>query len=136
PTSSGRVLGAYLRDNQATTSAITLRGDLARSLPPAPAWMSCRDWWLAANAAARHEIAVIDGPVARYRIHGENGFAFGGGDPRATLRLLERAVRVRRLLLRTLDLGSVPLPELIAAWNHHVGAIDLVAQRRGRPVDD
>ncbi|MBX5441585.1 MAG: glycosyltransferase [Solirubrobacteraceae bacterium] len=136
PASSGRVLGEYLRDNQATTSAITLRGDLARALPPAPAWMSCRDWWLAAQVAARHEIAVADGPVARYRVHGANGFAFGHGDPQAELRLLERAVRVRRLLLRTLDLASVPLPELAAAWSHHVMAMDLVAQRRGRPVDD
>jgi hypothetical protein len=139
---SGAMLASYLADNQATTSAITLRAELAKRVPAPPAWAWCRDWWIAAHVAATHEIAVLDGPVARYRVHGANAAAFGGEDAERILRLQQRALRVRRILLRTLDLSSATLPQLAGVWNHHVELATRVASARGTtlgavlPVDD
>ena len=68
----GRALGRLLSQNEATTSSITLRAELAKAIPPAPAWAWCRDWWLAAHVAAAHEVDALRAPVAQYRIHGDN----------------------------------------------------------------
>ncbi len=132
---SGALLASYLADNQATTSAITVRAELAKCLPAAPSWAWCRDWWIAAHVAATHEIAVLDGPVARYRVHGTNAAAFGGDDPERVLRLQERALRVRRILLRTLDLRRATLPQLAAVWSHHMALASRVASARELTLD-
>jgi len=128
---AGSVLAEFVADNQATTSAITLRGDLARQIPPAPAWAWCRDWWLAAHVAATHDIAVITEPLALYRVHGANAAALGRDDAERQLRLMERAVGVRRILLRTLDLSRATLPQLARVWNHHAALTRHIAAKRG-----
>jgi len=126
----GRALGRLLAVNEATTSAITLRTELARAIPPAPAWAWCRDWWLAAHVAATHEVDAVPGPVARYRIHGENVSAQDAESERA-VRLWERDSRVRRILLRTLPLENATLDELALAWARYAGFLQRVAQARG-----
>ncbi|HEX4807077.1 MAG TPA: glycosyltransferase, partial [Conexibacter sp.] len=126
----GRALGRLLAVNEATTSAITLRTELARAIPPAPAWAWCRDWWLAAHVAATHEIDAVPGPVAQYRIHGENVSAQEAHGERA-VRLWERDLRVRRILLGTLPLEHATLDELALAWARFAGFLQRVAQARG-----
>jgi Glycosyl transferase family 2/Glycosyl transferases group 1 len=126
----GRALGRLLAQNEATTSAITLRADLARAIPPTPAWAWCRDWWLAAHIAATHEIDAIDAPVAQYRIHGDNVSAQDAQSERA-IRLWERDLSVRRILLRTLDLSNATLDELALAWARYAGFLRKVAEARG-----
>ncbi len=110
----GRALGRMLAANEATTSTIVVRAELAKRLPPAPAWAWCRDWWIAAQVAARHEIDAIRGPVARYRVHGNN--VSGGATSDRAAKLAQRDARVQRLLLRGLDLGRASLDEIAAAW--------------------
>jgi len=126
----GRALGRLLAVNEATTSAITLRTDLAQAIPPTPAWAWCRDWWLAAHVAATHEVDAVPGAVARYRIHGDNVSAQDTHSERA-IRLWERDLRVRRLLLRELDLANATLDELALAWARFAGFLQRVAQARG-----
>ncbi|HXE43951.1 MAG TPA: glycosyltransferase [Conexibacter sp.] len=126
----GRALGRLLAVNEATTSAITLRTELAHAIPPTPAWAWCRDWWLAAHVAATHEIDAVPGAVAQYRIHGDNVSAQDAHSERA-LRLWERDLRVRRILLRTLPLGNATLDELALAWARFAGFLQRVAQARG-----
>jgi len=126
----GRALGRLLAVNEATTSAITLRTELARAIPPTPAWAWCRDWWLAAHVAATHEVDAVPGAVAQYRIHGENVSAQDARSERA-LRLWERDLRVRRILLRTLPLEHATLDELALAWARFAGFLERVAQARG-----
>jgi hypothetical protein len=137
----GRALGRLLAQNEATTSAITLRTELARRAPATPAWAWCRDWWLAAHVAATHEVDAMPEPVARYRIHGDNVSAQDAESERA-IRLWERDLRVRRILLRTLDLSNATLDELALAWARYGGFLRKVAELRGIaqaavvPVDD
>lgn len=126
----GRALGRLLAQNEATTSSITLRTDLAQAIPPTPAWAWCRDWWLAAHVAATHEVDALRDPVARYRIHGDNVSAQDAHSERA-VRLWERDLRVRRLLLRDLDLRNATLDELAVAWARFAGFLQKVAQVRG-----
>ena len=126
----GRALGRLLAINEATTSAITLRTELAQAIPPTPAWAWCRDWWLAAHVAATHEVDAVPGAVARYRIHGDNVSAQDAHSERA-VRLWERDLRVRRLLLRDLDLTNATLDELALAWARFAGFLQRVAQARG-----
>ena len=126
----GRALGRLLAQNEATTSSITVRAELAKAIPPAPEWAWCRDWWLAAHVAATHEIDAIRAPVARYRIHGENISAQDATSERA-VRLWERDLRVRRILLRTLDLTDATLDELAVAWARYAAFLHKVAQVRG-----
>ncbi len=126
----GRALGRLLAVNEATTSAITLRTDLAQAIPPTPAWAWCRDWWLAAHVAATHEVDAVPGAVAQYRIHGDNVSAQDAHSERA-IRLWERDLRVRRLLLRDLDLANATLDELALAWARFAGFLQRVAQARG-----
>ena len=128
----GRALGRLLAQNEATTSAITLRTDLAKAIPPAPAWAWCRDWWLAAHVAAAHEVDALREPVARYRIHGDNVSAQDMASERA-VRLWERDLRVRRHLLRELDLTNATLDELALAWARFAGFLAKVAEVRGIP---
>jgi glycosyltransferase involved in cell wall biosynthesis len=128
----GRALGRLLAQNEATTSSITLRTDLAKAIPPAPAWAWCRDWWLAAHVAAAHEIDALREPVARYRIHGDNVSAQDVQSERMT-RLWERDLRVRRLFLRELDLTNATLDELALAWARFAGFLAKVAEVRGIP---
>src|SRR5271170_354453 len=130
----GSVLAQFLTENQATTSAIVLRTEVARQLPPAPAWAWCRDWWIAAHVAAHHEIAVLDAPISRYRLHGNNNFAFGADDEERVLRLQERALRVRRIFLRTLDLSDASVPDLAQVYNHQLSAAARVASARGKTL--
>jgi glycosyltransferase involved in cell wall biosynthesis len=125
----GRALGRLLAQNEATTSSITLRTGLARAIPPTPAWAWCRDWWLAAHVAAAHEIDALREPVARYRIHGDNISAQDMTSERA-IRLWERDVRVRRILLRELDLTNATLDELALAWARFAGFLAKVAEVR------
>jgi Glycosyl transferase family 2/Glycosyl transferases group 1 len=131
----GRALGRLLSQNEATTSSITLRAELAKAIPPAPAWAWCRDWWLAAHVAATHEIDALRTPVARYRIHGENVSAQDATSERA-VRLWERDLRVRRILLRELDLRNATHEELAVAWARFAGFLQRVAQVRGIPQTD
>ncbi|HKG03278.1 MAG TPA: glycosyltransferase [Conexibacter sp.] len=137
----GRALGRLLSQNEATTSSITLRTELAQAIPPTPAWAWCRDWWLAAHVAATHEIDALREPVAQYRIHGDNVSAQDAESERA-VRLWERDLRVRRLLLRGLDLSNATLDELALAWARFGGFLAKVAEVRGIaqtavvPVDD
>src|SRR5512142_98755 len=97
----GRALGRLLAQNEATTSSITLRAELAQ-------------------------------PVARYRIHGENVSAQDARSERA-IRLWERDLRVRRHLLRTLDLSNATLDELAFAWERFAAFLRKVAEARGIP---
>jgi len=128
----GRALGRLLAQNEATTSSITLRTELAQAIPPAPAWAWCRDWWLAAHVAAAHEVDALSEPVARYRIHGENVSAQDAHSERA-IRLWERDLRVRRHLLRALDLSNATLDELAFAWERFAAFLRKVAEVRGIP---
>ena len=128
----GRALGRLLAQNEATTSAITLRADVAKAIPPAPAWAWCRDWWLAAHVAAAHEVDACREPVAQYRIHGDNVSAQDARSERA-IRLWERDLRVRRILLRELDLANATLDELALAWARFAGFLAKVAEVRGIP---
>jgi hypothetical protein len=128
----GRALGRLLSQNEATTSSITLRTELAQAIPPTPAWAWCRDWWLAAHIAATHEIDALREPVAQYRIHGDNVSAQDMQSERA-IRLWERDVRVRRMLLRSLDLSNATLDELALAWARFGGFLAKVAEARGIP---
>ncbi|HYV14737.1 MAG TPA: glycosyltransferase [Conexibacter sp.] len=131
----GRALGRLLAQNEATTSSITLRTEIAQAIPPAPAWAWCRDWWLAAHVAASHEIDALRAPVARYRIHGENVSAQDAASERA-IRLWERDLRVRRILLRELALVNATLDELAVAWARYAGFLQRVAQARAIPQTD
>jgi len=128
----GRALGRLLSQNEATTSSITLRTELAKAIPPAPAWAWCRDWWLAAHVAATHEIDALREPVARYRIHGDNVSAQDVQSERM-VRLWERDLRVRRHFLRELDLTNATLDELALAWARFAGFLAKVAEVRGIP---
>ena len=128
----GRALGRLLSQNEATTSSITLRTDLAKAIPPTPAWAWCRDWWLAAHVAAAHEVDALREPVAQYRIHGDNVSAQDAHSERA-IRLWERDLRVRRIFFRTLDLGNATLDELALAWARFAGFLAKVAEVRGIP---
>ncbi|MFL5817349.1 MAG: glycosyltransferase [Conexibacter sp.] len=126
----GRALGRLLSQNEATTSSITLRTELAQAIPPTPAWAWCRDWWLAAHVASTHEVDALREPVAQYRIHGDNVSAQDAQSERA-IRLWERDLRVRRLLLRGLDLSNATLDELALAWARFGGFLAKVAEVRG-----
>jgi hypothetical protein len=126
----GRALGRLLSQNEATTSSITLRTDLAQAIPPTPSWAWCRDWWLAAHVAATHEVDALREPVAQYRIHGDNVSAQDAQSERA-VRLWERDLRVRRLLLRGVDLSNATLDELALAWARFAGFLAKVAEVRG-----
>lgn len=126
----GRALGRLLAQNEATTSSITLRTELAQAIPPAPAWAWCRDWWLAAHVAAAHAVDALREPVAQYRIHGDNVSAQDAQSERA-IRLWERDLRVRRILLRELDLANATLDELALAWARFAGFLAKVAEQRG-----
>jgi glycosyltransferase involved in cell wall biosynthesis len=128
----GRAFGRLLAQNEATTSSITLRADLAKAIPPAPTWAWCRDWWLAAHVAATHEIDALREPVARYRIHGDNVSAQDVHSERM-IRLWERDLRVRRHFLRELDLANATLDELALAWARFAGFLAKVAEVRGIP---
>jgi glycosyltransferase involved in cell wall biosynthesis len=128
----GRALGRLLAQNEATTSSITLRADLAKAIPPAPAWAWCRDWWLAAHVAATHELDALREPVARYRIHSDNVSAQDMSSERA-VRLWERDLRVRRIFLRELNLTNATLDELALAWARFAGFLAKVADVRGIP---
>ena len=128
----GRALGRLLSQNEATTSSITLRTDLAKAIPPAPAWAWCRDWWLAAHVAATHEIDALREPVAQYRIHGDNISAQDVHSERM-VRLWERDLRVRRHFLRELELTNATLDELALAWARFAGFLAKVAEVRGVP---
>jgi glycosyltransferase involved in cell wall biosynthesis len=128
----GRALGRLLSQNEATTSSITLRADLAKAIPPAPAWAWCRDWWLAAHVAATHEVDALREPVARYRIHGDNVSAQDVESERM-VRLWERDLSVRRHFLRELDLTNATLDELALAWARFAGFLAKVAEVRGIP---
>ena len=126
----GRALGRLLAQNEATTSSITLRTDLAKAIPLTPAWAWCRDWWLAAHVAATHELDALREPVARYRIHGEIVSAQDAHSERA-VRLWERDLRLRRILLRELELANATLDELALAWARFAGFLAQVAETRG-----
>jgi hypothetical protein len=126
----GRALGRLLSQNEATTSSITLRTELAQAIPPTPSWAWCRDWWLAAHVASTHEIDALREPVAQYRIHGDNVSAQDVQSERM-VRLWERDLRVRRLLLRGLDLSNATLDELALAWARFGGFLAKVAEVRG-----
>jgi hypothetical protein len=128
----GRALGRLLSQNEATTSSITLRADLAKAIPPTPPWAWCRDWWLAAHVAAAHEVDALREPVAQYRIHGDNVSAQDVQSERM-VRLWERDLRVRRHFLRELDLSNATLDELALAWGRFAGFLAKVAEVRGIP---
>jgi len=139
----GRALGTFLGRNLATTSTIMLRTEVARSLPRAPGWAWCRDWWMAAYVCASGEIdCVVGEPVTRYRMHGSNLSALDDAQREKTLRLWHRDLRVRRIFLRELDLTSVTLDEIAAAWDRFVWFTGQIAGGRGvsaaelLPVDD
>jgi hypothetical protein len=129
----GRVLGTFLGRNLAATSSILLQTELARSLPHAPDWAWCRDWWVAAHVATTHELDCILDPVVRYRMHGSNLSALDDGQREKTLKLWHRDLRVRRILLRELDLSSVTLEDIQAAWQRFGYFLGQVAGGRGVP---
>jgi len=131
----GHALGPQLSDNEATTSAILVRTELVRAVPPTPDWAWCRDWWIATQIAARHEIDAILEPVGRYRIHGGN-FSAVEGDAARTLTLWHRDLRVRRILIRTLDLETASLDHLAAAWRRLVDFARHIAGSRGVPLTE
>lgn len=112
---TGRILGALLIANQVTRSAITVRTDLARNAVQAPAWAWCSDWWLAVQVALQHDITALSAPLVRYRSHGENYNGLINRAAEKTRRLEERDVRVRRLLLRSVDLSTVTPQQLAKA---------------------
>ena len=112
---TGRILGALLIGNQVTRSAITVRADLARAAEQAPAWAWCSDWWLAVQIAGQHDITALPVPLVRYRSHGENYNGLINRSAEKTRRLEERDVRVRRLLLRSVDLSTVTPQQLVQA---------------------
>jgi glycosyltransferase involved in cell wall biosynthesis len=132
----GRALGTFLGRNLATTSTIMLRTEVARSLPPAPGWAWCRDWWMAAHVAASSELDCVTEPVTRYRMHGSNLSALDDGEHEKTLRLWHRDLRVRRIFLRELDLSSVTLDDIASAWERFVWFAGQVAGGRGVPTTE
>jgi glycosyltransferase involved in cell wall biosynthesis len=131
----GRTLGRLLQSNEVTTT-LMVRTDVARSLPPAPDWAWCRDWWIAAHVAMNHEIDAVREPVALYRHHGANFSPHNDVSSERAVRLWERDVRFRRLLLRRLDLATVTLDELAIAWTHFSEYVRRVVQARAIAATD
>jgi hypothetical protein len=127
----GRVLGRFVERNYATTTMITLPTDVARAIPVTPEWAWCRDWWVAAHVAATHELDYVTEPITRYRLHGANMSAGEDDQPEKTLRLFHRDLRVRRIFMRSLDLGQTSLDELGAAWQRHVHYVGVLVAHRG-----
>jgi glycosyltransferase involved in cell wall biosynthesis len=116
----GNRLGALLHRNEVTTSAITVRGDLARVMPACPPWAWCRDWWMAVHVAATHDIAVIRSPIALYRAHGENYNGITRRNLEHDVRLRERDIKVREELLTTVDLRRATRGDFASALRHTV----------------
>lgn len=112
---TGNILGRLLINNHVSTSAITVRAELARAAPKAPAWAWCRDWWLATQIAVDHAITLLPEPLVRYRSHGDNYNGLIQRPPEKTRKLLERDVLVRRLLLTTVKLSGVAAGHLVQA---------------------
>lgn len=130
---SGRALGKLLQYNHTTTSAMLVRTAAVTSLPSAPDWVGCRDWWIAAHIASCHEVDLLHAPVALYRRHDANLSDLDLGTAKA-LRLQARDARVAQLLLRTLDLRLATLDELDGAWRYELGRIQRVTKASGQPV--
>ncbi len=133
----GRVLGTFLERNLATTSSVMLRADVAHALPQAPSWAWCRDWWLAAHAAVDHELDCVAEPVTRYRLHGTNVSVLEG--PRQhekAMALWHRDLRVRRHLMRHLDLASAAVAELAGGRAEMARFANRVAQGRQQQLAD
>jgi hypothetical protein len=133
----GRVLGTFLERNLATTSSVMLRAEVAHALPQAPSWAWCRDWWLAAHAAVDHELDCVAEPVTRYRLHGTNVSVLEGPQQHEkAMKLWHRDLRVRRHLMRHLDLESVAVAELAGARAEMARFANRVAQGRRQPLDE
>lgn len=138
----GRVLGRYIVANQATTSAITVRASLARSVPKAPAWVWCRDWWFAAHIAQHAEIAALKESYVLYRRHDRNVNGLINQDPEKRRSLAARGVKVRRLLMGGAGSGGVDLHRverglLIEALQAHLSGIrDLLGEGADAAVED
>jgi glycosyltransferase involved in cell wall biosynthesis len=132
PLFRGQVLGDYLVSNQATTSSITMRTEIARTAPQAPGWAWCRDWWLAVHTAQDWEIAVLAEPLVLYRRHERNVNGLIGHSDEQRLRLLRRDLRVRRLLLAEVDLASARTERLVEAVGTQLtGMVTLLDQGVG-----
>jgi glycosyltransferase involved in cell wall biosynthesis len=67
--SAGRLVSVLLRKNVVTGATLMFRASLRPLLLPIPAnWV--HDRWIAWMLALQSRLAVIDGPVIRYRVHG------------------------------------------------------------------
>jgi glycosyltransferase involved in cell wall biosynthesis len=107
----GRCLGELLESNDATASSLLLRRELAA---PIPDGVPYTDWWFAARAARRSQIAYLAEPRTLYRFHGANLTL--GAEGAARRRELRKAIAFRRWFLRRLAPGELTARELAGVW--------------------
>ena len=95
-----------LESNDATASSLLFRRAVAAPIPDAVPYT---DWWFAARAAERSEIAYVPEPRTLYRFHGGN-LTLGTEGPRRE-REMRKAIALRLWFLRRLDsLSAVSCP--------------------------
>ncbi|HEY3020638.1 MAG TPA: glycosyltransferase [Solirubrobacteraceae bacterium] len=94
----GRVFGHLLTRNFVSGGAAMVRGSLKSRFWPAPPEVAWEDWWMALKVAEVAELAYLDAPIYRYRLHGNN-MNFGVQGERY-LKLLQTELPFRRWLLR------------------------------------
>ena len=105
----GRCLARMLESNDATASSLLFRRALAA---PIPDEVPYTDWWFAARAAERSEIAYVEEPRTLYRFHGGN-LTLGAAGPQRQ-REMRKAIALRLWFLRRLD--ALPARELALVW--------------------
>ena len=93
----GRVLGPLLTRNFVSGGAAMVRASLKERFWPAPPQVAWEDWWMALKVAEVAELAYVDAPIYRYRLHGNN-MNFGVQGERY-LKLLQTELPFRRWLL-------------------------------------
>ncbi|HEY3189641.1 MAG TPA: glycosyltransferase [Solirubrobacteraceae bacterium] len=93
----GRVFGHLLTRNFVSGGASMVRGSLKERFWPAPPQVAWEDWWMALKVAEVAELAYVDVPIYRYRLHGNN-MNFGVQGERY-LKLLQTELPFRRWLL-------------------------------------
>jgi hypothetical protein len=92
------VLGPLLKQNFVSGGAAMVRGALKDRFWPAPPEVPWEDWWMALKVAEVAEIAYLDVPIYRYRLHGRN-MNFGAEGERF-LNLVRTELPFRRWLMR------------------------------------
>jgi hypothetical protein len=114
---TGRVLAPLLLENFMPGGTMMFRAADRDVYHPIGAQASVQDWWIGTQLAAVSEVAYVDRPMNRYRLHGANDNL--GADQRRKLGLVSNDLRFRRWVLGHLDLSQVAVDDLLAAWVRH-----------------